>query len=364
MFADIHSHNSGGMGKPHDDAVTNYLDELERALRGADSALIHDALIDAETHLRAAIAAGTSAAAAIEEFGTPSDIALAYFREQLSAARGGVKEHVAPSSATRESTVIDARAAHANSGDVFVSDAQTNVGAPAGFLRRIPIIGIYSDPYAWGAMVFLTFGFVLALAAFVWVMVLGSLAIGLLPTLLGIPLLIVLLGSARGISLFFGKVIEALVGIRMPRRAYRVDVSGVDGFWRRLWLWIKDIHGWLTVGFLIGNFPVALFFFTVVISFFATGLALMSWGIGALMGFNSVVTITTDDPITIQVFGTPYTTDDQGTFHLSHFSSALITFIGFALLTATLWLSKGVAFVYAQVVKAIQVVRPQSLSQH
>ena len=42
----------------------------------------------------------------------------------------------------------------------------------------------------------------------------------------------------------------------------------------------------------------------------------------------------------------------------------MITLIGFALLTATLWLSKGAAFVYAQVVKAIQVVRPQSLIQH
>lgn len=363
MFADIHSHNSGGMGKPHDDAVMNYLDELERALRGADSALIHDALIDAETHLRAAIAAGTPAAAAIEEFGTPSDIALAYFREQLSAARGGAKEQVAPSTDTRESTAVDAPVAHANSGDIFVSDAPARVAPPASFLRRIPIIGIYFDPYAWGAMVFLTFGFVLALAAFVWVMVLGSLAIGLLPTLLGIPLFIVLLGSARGISLFFGKVIEALVGIRMPRRAYRVDVSGVDGFWRRLWLWIKDIHGWLTVGFLIGNFPIALFFFSVIVSLLAASISLLAIGIGGVVGHGLVGTVIVDEPCTIHVFNTPYVSDENGMFHVPFHVLALLTMIGFALLTATLWLSKGVAFVYAQVVKAIQVVRPQSLSQ-
>ena len=92
MFADVSSHDSGGMGKSDADAVSLYVNDLERALLGADPALIHDALIDAESHLRAAIASGTPALAAIEAFGTPSDIALAYFREQLSSARDGVKE--------------------------------------------------------------------------------------------------------------------------------------------------------------------------------------------------------------------------------------------------------------------------------
>ncbi len=364
MFADVSSHDSGGMGKSDADAVANYVNDLERALLGADPALIHDALIDAESHLRAAIASGTPALAAIEAFGTPSDIALAYFREQLSAARDGVKEPVAQSSASHQSTVGAANS-QSNGGSEFVHSSKTNESVrPWSRLRKIPIIGIYFDPYAWGSIVFLTFGFFLALAAFVWVVGLGAVAIGLLPTLIGIPLLIALLGSARAISLFFGEVIEVLVGIRMPKRAYNVDVSGVDGFWRRMLLWIKDVRGWLTVGFLVGNLPVAVCFFAVTVSLLTASVAMISWGIGTMLGLDSIVTIATDAPITIDIFGTTYKADDQGSFHFSLFSSALITLIGVALLTATLWLSKGAAFVYAQVVKAIQVVRPQSLLQH
>ena len=51
MFADVSSHDSGGMGKSDADAVANYVNDLERALLGADPALIHDALIDAESRL-------------------------------------------------------------------------------------------------------------------------------------------------------------------------------------------------------------------------------------------------------------------------------------------------------------------------
>ena len=407
MFADVSEQYSFGGSNEPSNIVNNYLADLERALRGADPALVHDALIDAETHLRAAIAAGHSAVIAVNAYGTPSDIALAYFREQFSAARGGMKDQSSSSSSVHESKTSTDTGSHANvdvsshaktdasshgnteaSSDakteevaagsaqcnqptrsvnksgVFVTDSQTYESArPVGFLRCIPIVGIYFDPYAWGSVVFLTFGFVFALVAFMWVMILGSLAIGLLPTLLGIPLLISLLGSARVISLFFGKVIEALVGIRMPRRAYRVDVSGVNGFWRRIWLWIKDIRGWLTTGFLIGNFPVALCFFCVIVSLLAASILLLAIGIGGIIGNGLIGTVIVDEPCTIHVLNTPYVSDENGMFHVPLHVLVLLTFIGFSLLTATLWLSKGVAFVYAQVVKAIQVVRPQSLSQ-
>jgi uncharacterized membrane protein len=42
------------------DAVCIYLSQLSLALEGQDAALRHDALLDAEAHLRAAVAAGAA----------------------------------------------------------------------------------------------------------------------------------------------------------------------------------------------------------------------------------------------------------------------------------------------------------------
>lgn len=314
-------------------AIQTYLADLEMAIRGADSALIYDALIDAATHLRSAVASGQTVAAAIESYGTPTEIASAYLREEPSV-KGA----------------IPARASVMTVNPVAISSTKSAT------LRRIPIVGIFFDPYAWGSVAFLTFGFAFALVAFVWVMSVGSLALGLLPTLLGIPLLIALLGSSRAISLFMGKIIEFLVGIRMPHRTYRVDVAGVDGFWRRIWLWIKDIRGWMTVGFLIGNFPVALFFFCTIVIFLSMSMGLIFGSVAEMFGANSMMVSSDTD---LSIFGAFYGPDKSGHYHITLPTLILLFFAGIVLLIATLWLSKAVAFTYAQVVKAIQVVRPQ-----
>jgi hypothetical protein len=344
MSADVASPNA----RANLDAVRNYVADLERALQGADPALIHDALIDTETHLRLALAAGKSAAAAIEAFGTPNDIALAYLYDRSS---------MRPSAAAPAHA-----AAHATSGEFIAAQASQQAAAvvTGRRLRDIPVLGIYFDPYAWGSVAYLTFGFIFAVVAFVWVVSLGMLSIGLLPTLLGIPLLIALLGSARAISLFIGQVIEALVGVRMPRRAYRVDTSGVDGFWRRIWLWVKDIRSWLTVVFLVGNFPVALFFFCTLVTLFTVSLTTMLVGLFHLVGLGAMVHIASDSSFTL--FNTTYVPDESGQVHIPTPTLLLLAGIGFAVLTATMWLSKGVSIVYAHVVRAIQVARPQSIA--
>ncbi|MCE9619598.1 MAG: sensor domain-containing protein [Planctomycetes bacterium] len=351
MFADAATYGSSPNARSSAEAIRNYLADLERALQGADPALIHDALIDTETHLRLALAAGKSATAAIEAFGTPNDIALAYLYDQSS---------IKPARTVATTT----GAAPATSGE-FIAAAALQMAAPeeSGWkLRNIPIVGIYFDPYAWGSVAFLTVGFIFALIAFVWVVVLGTLSISLIPTLIGIPLLIALLGSARAISLFIGQVIEALVGVRMPRRAYRVDLTGVNGLWQRIWLWIKDIRSWLTVVFLVGNFPVALFFFCLLVALFSASISMIVVGAFELAGLGSMVRIESDS--TINILGTTYTPDETGQVHIPPHILILSSLVGMVLLTVTMWLSKGVALIYAQVVRAIQVVRPQSLAQH
>ena len=70
-------------GNP-DAAIRDYLTQLAAALDGCDAALRHDALLDAEAHLRAAVRAGTPAERAIADYGTPDEIGRASCRERVS----------------------------------------------------------------------------------------------------------------------------------------------------------------------------------------------------------------------------------------------------------------------------------------
>ena len=59
-------------------SIEGYLARLEVALHGADPAVAHDALIDAEEHLQAAVRRGVPVGEAIAAYGSVEEIAEAY----------------------------------------------------------------------------------------------------------------------------------------------------------------------------------------------------------------------------------------------------------------------------------------------
>ena len=72
---------------PAYDSIPLYLAQLELALSGQSPALVHDAVIDAEGHLRAAVGAGAAPRKAVNDFGSPEVIARAYI-EAIHPRRG------------------------------------------------------------------------------------------------------------------------------------------------------------------------------------------------------------------------------------------------------------------------------------
>ena len=331
------------------DPVRTYLAHLELALAGSDPALRHDALIDAEAHLRAAIAAGATPGRAIADYGTPEEIAAAY------VAADGVQG------------ARDAWGARAAAGMPAVqrASAAPTAAPPAETIRAgwrprdIPVVGIWFDRRAWGALAYFgAVGFALSLAYFVWAITVGALAVGLLPVFVGIPIFVLLLGSARAICLFEGKVVEFFLGVRMPRRVQ--PVAGVDevGFWQRIWCWLRDVRSWMSLGYLLGNFLVstAAFILTVVLA--AGGVAFLAmpalWALGL-----PVAQVAGEDEFTIQILGQQAAPDADGNIFLPGSAVLPSLAVGLVTLTATLWMVRGLGWVYGHVVQAIQVARPQ-----
>ena len=325
------------------DAVRIYLSQLSLALEGQDAALRHDALLDAEAHLRAAVAAGAAPERAVAEYGTPAEIARAY-AEAECAPRGW-----------RGGPSVDA------SGSIASGAAMPEIAAkiPHHRARNVPVIGVWFDGRAWGALLYFgAVGFVLSLAYFVWAVVIGALSLGLSPIVIGIPLFVFLLGSARAICLFEGKVVELFLRVRMPRRTQPVE--GVDhvGFWQRIWCWLRDVRSWMSLGYLLGNFPVSVVAFSVTFTLAVTSAVLVAIPVIHLLG-HPIANISGDDAdVHITFLGTPLLPDADGNVWITAPLAVASLAVGLALATATLWLARGFGWVYGHVVQAIQVARP------
>ncbi|MBM4007589.1 MAG: hypothetical protein FJ292_08565 [Planctomycetes bacterium] len=332
------------------DPVAEYLSQLQRALIGVDAAVAHDALVDAEAHLRAAIKAGKSPAAAIEAFGPAADFARAY-------AGAPAPDHHAATEV--------AGSTHPAASVASGPDASS--GALAA-LSRIPLVGVWFHPRAWSSLFyFLAPCFLISLATFVWVVCVGSLALGTLPILIGLPLAVFLLGSVRVIALAEGKVVEFLLGVRMPHRVQPVQVltpiGGVAevGFWQRIGCWLTDVRSWLSLAWALGNFFVATGLFCIFVVLGALVLVMVAVPLAQAAGMTDIRV--DGEWRDVQFLWERVTPDADGHVRISAVTSVLSIVLGMALATATLWLALGAGWVYAQVVKAIQVTRPQAVAR-
>lgn len=354
-----------------DQQLSRYLAELQAAMTGLDAATIHDALVDAENHLRSALRSGLTIEKAIDDYGTPEEVARAYFDEAQQSA--GLRPEAGVSS-------------------LSTGERPLAPGSPS-FLKRlstIPVIKIWGDSRAWGsAFYFLVPGFAFALASFIWVVTVGSLSIATAPVLIGIPLFIFLMGSVRVISLLQGKMVELLIGIRMPHRMQPVVIPVLRGsgaelnFWRRVRFWLTDIRSWLSLAYLLGNFFVAVILFSIFMTLIAVAISLILaplWELAPtelalvpqvaegfvlrIAGLDWITVIPDATlPTNIRIFGQQLTPDANGVMRLPGIPSAGLSLLGIALTTATLWLAKGIGTVYGLATQAIQVARPQAIAR-
>lgn len=310
--------------------ISLYLSQLAVAAAGMDTAMVNDMLADAEQHLWNAVSEGVPAERAVIEFGDAPDVVSAYVAAEHAKGRGRRPvSHVVPVATVAGGPVV------------------TPPVAPLTGFRAVPVIGIWADRYAWGSMALFVFGFFLAIAYFVVVTAWGSLALGTMAMIIGFPLLVGLLGFCRVVSLGHGRLIEITTGVRMPRRTAPVAGTGMASFWGRIGLWLRDGRSWLSVAFLIGNFPVAVLLFTVFFSLAALAKSLLFLPIAELF-------------MPDQWF------ENGNGFHLGPWQGGrvppllglLSMALGLAIFTGALWLAKGCGWLYAQVAKAIQVTRP------
>ena len=228
-------------------SIQEYLDLLKSELQGSDAATIQDALADAEEHLRAALAnlreqqpnlsEEEALAQVIEHYGSPNETASAYAE---------VEQRTVPQ-LTRE------------------TPKNTSFGN---------FFGVYTDARAWGALLYMLIAFVTGIFYFTWAVTGLSISLSFSIFIFGLPLALLFLLSVRGLALLEGRLVEALLGVRMPRRPLfaQQNLKWLD----RLKELATDRHTWFSILYMLIQFVLGIVYFVLFVIVLSFSLSLFA----------------------------------------------------------------------------------------
>ena len=215
------------------ETVRAYLDQLRRALKGAPPGLIADALADCEEHLDNEIAqnpgipAAITLASVIETYGSPQEIAEEY------------------------------RDMEATISTPFPKQEQSEP-------RRNGFFNVISDPRTYGALLYMLLALMTGIFYFTWTVVGISMTAGFAILILGIPFALLFVGSIRMLSHVEGRIVEALLGVRMPRRPPASGPSD-ESIWTRLKDALSDVRTWTSMFYLLLMLPLGIAYFVTAV---------------------------------------------------------------------------------------------------
>lgn len=296
------------------DSIDDYLKTLKQELRGYDPALIQDALSDAEEFLRTAlmnaqdknpdISEKDALGPIIDKYGDPDEIASAY------------KE-------------IESR---------FPTSLGTRI-SQRDRSSLLKFLGIYGDSQAWAAVLYLILSAVTGVIFGFWTLIGAGISLCTIFLIIGLPLLGFYLFSLRGIALIEGRIIEALLGIRMPRKAIFIQ-RGLTLSKKLKALWTESLT-WKIFVYLIIRFPLGLVYSFGLLILISFAIKFISYPVLASVFERSLLTIGTQK------------------YNTSVFFYPFVSLAGFILLTLTLHTAKYVGKLHGKFAKSM-LVRKES----
>ncbi|MEV8522241.1 sensor domain-containing protein [Dyella marensis] len=292
--------------------IAEYLEQLRAALAGADPALIQDALYDAEEHLRAelqehpGLSQEDMLAKVVGSYGSPVEVAEIYRDQEIKIQRA-----LRPPPPPKRHSWI---------GRFF---------------------GVAADPRTWGALFYMLLALATGIIYFTWVVTGISMSAGLAVLIIGIPFIVLFFGTVRGLSLMEGRIVETMLGVRMPRRP-PYPVAG-RSLMSRIGAMFTDARTWSTMLYMVLMLPLGIIYFTLTVTLLAVSIAF----IGAPLAW------------TFGDFDHELANINWGYgAHVPTFGDALVLLVvGVLLLFATLHLVRGLGRMHGLIAKSLLVSR-------
>ena len=290
-------------------SIEEYLELLKTELQGSDAATVQDALSDAEDHLRAALVnlrekqPEVSEEAAldqiIEQYGSPSETASAYVEVERR-------------------TIPQLSRAHINNESV---------------LSRF--FGVYTDARAWGALLYMLIAFVTGVFYFSWAVTGLATSISFALFIFGLPFALLFFISVRGLALLEGRLVEGLLGVRMPRRPLftQQNLKWLD----RLKELAMDRHTWFSILYMFIQFVLGTIYFVLFVTVLSFSLSFIAIPfIQEILGYGAVM-------------------NNNIRYYFPTWSYPLLVFGGIFLWTAFMNLARGIGQLHGRMAKALLV---------
>lgn len=201
------------------------------------------------------------------------------------------------------------------------------------FYRRF--FGVLLEPRAWGALFYLFISMATGIFYFTWVTVGLSTSLGLMVLIVGLPFAGLFILSVRGLALVEGRIVEALLGVRMPRRP--VFQRSHRGWWHHFKAIMSDEHTWLSIIYMLLQLPLGILYFTLFIVLFSVALS------GIVL------------PITQLGFDLPVAYINGVSYYLSGWILAGGVIAGILLGVATMHLAKAVGRLHGSLARSLLV---------
>ena len=285
--------------------IADYLQQLRAALKGADPAMIQDALFDAEEHLRSELAEhpeeteAAMLARVAGSYGAPEEVAEIYRDTEIKVQRALRPPRPRPG---------------------------------RGPLARF--FGVIADARSYGALFYMLLALATGIFYFTWAVTGLSLSAGLAVLIIGIPFIVLFFASVRMLALVEGRLVEVMLGVRMPRR----PSSSARGLplLKRIGAMFTDPRTWGTLLYLLLMLPLGVVYFTLAITGLTLSVAL------AAAPF-------------VQGFGIPMTTFNGVAYFWPLWALPVALLAGVLLFFVVLHLARGVGWLHGHLAKHLLV---------
>ncbi len=243
--------------------IDEYLGQLRTELHGADPALIQDALYDAEEYLRSELAEhpewdeATMLANVAGSYGAPAEVAEIY-RDK----------------------------------EVQVESALRTPPRPPRKSAAGRFFGVFAEPLAYSSLLYMLLSLATGIFYFTWTITGVCLSLGFSILIIGLPFAVLFISTVRALALVEGKLIESMLGVRMPRRPLYAQRG--KPLMTRIKLMFTDARTWSTLLYMllklpfgIASFVLAVLGLSVSLSLAISPVTMAMFGVG-LINFNDV----------------------------------------------------------------------------
>lgn len=262
--------------------IPEYLELLRDALKGKDPALVQDALYDAEEYLRSELAQypnedeASIVAKVANSYGAPEEVAEIYNEREIA-----VSEAFRSPRASIQQTQSSAGVASVG---VSVNKKPQNFAAW--------FFGVAADPRAYAALFYMLLSMATGTFYFTWAVTGLSLSLGLMILIIGIPFAVLFMGTVWALSLVEGRLVETMLGVRMPRRPAYGKREG--GFLARISEILTDPRTWATLLYMLLMLPLGIIYFTIAITALSLSLSFLLTPVAYFMGYADDVSLSFD----------------------------------------------------------------------